>query len=187
MKLLFIGLLLVGAAFAQPESYLAAGQLEVRGLFGAFGASRLSPHPAYGGELAYALKDWFALTGAYIYNSLLSVSSDSCTNGVCAHAAGKAGIKEMTAGVRFTMPGRIAAYGAASAGKVSLASSIAASSGPFSFSSSAAIPYMAVEGGGGVDFSLSRSWGLAVDARVVKANGLTPYVRLAGGVYFRFQ
>jgi hypothetical protein len=46
---------------------------------------------------------------------------------------------------------------------------------------------MAAAAGGGIDFSLSRSWGFAADVRVVKAIGLTPYVRMAGGAYFRFK
>ena len=187
MKLLFIGLVLAGAAFAQEDSYLTRGQLEVRGLVGVFGASRLSPRPAYGGELAYGLKNWVAVTGGYVYNSLVAVNSNACTNGVCSTATGKAGIKETTAGVRFTTRGRVALYAAASGGMAILSSKVSGFAGPFSVSDSKASKHMAAAGGGGADFSLSRSWGFAADVRMVKPIGLTPYLRMAGGVYFRFQ
>ena len=170
------------------EGSLSAGRVELR----AFGGTNYSPSrnpylsprtpPTYGGELAVAITDALAGIGTFAYNR---GGGDPTLPGT------GSSIKEWMGGARLSLPIRdtpVTLYGSLSLGKVSFKEYIEGPKNALGVSSPTAVSaaHAGLAPAIGADIHLSRSVGIGVEFRAVKATDAGLYYRLCGSAYFRF-
>jgi hypothetical protein len=164
----FLGLL-ASAVCAQD---LGKGRFEIRasGGINAGGGPLGSPSPSYDLEAAFGVSRFFALTGDYAHDYLPDTRFLICL-GVCIQQASRNRIQESLGGVRFSVPNHspITPHLQFSMGTVRRTSD------PFfsAFVTSSAQTEFGLAPGAGLDFKLSRHFGVGVDANFVKANRIT--------------
>jgi hypothetical protein len=183
----FVGLLTT-AVYAQD---LGKGRFELRasGGINAGGRPIGSPSPSYDLEAAFGLSRFFALTGDYAHDYLPDIEFafglpvfffPGQSNVQVIHNR----IQEFLGGVRFSVPNRsrITPHLQFSMGAVRRTSD------PFSaaFVTSSAQTEFGLAPGAGLDYKVSRHFGVGVDANFVKANRMTGFYHVTGGVFFRF-
>jgi hypothetical protein len=177
--------LLTTAVCAQD---LGKGRFELRasGGINAGGGPLGSPSPSYDLEAAVGLSRFFALTADYTHNYLPDIEfaflypGPANFNRQVIHNR----IHEFLGGVRFSVPNHspITPHLQFSMGAVRRTSD------PFfpAFVTSSAQTEFGLAPGAGLDFKLSRHFGVGVDANFVKANRITGFYHVMGGVFFRF-
>jgi hypothetical protein len=190
---LFIGLLNT-AVYAND---LGKGSFEVRasGGINASNSTGGSPSPSYELEAAFGLSRFFALTAGYTHDYLRDSAflfcnvSDFILPGQVANLANcnqqkfENRIHEFMGGVRFSVSNHspITPHVQFSMGAVRQTSDPS----PANFSGSFRTEF-GIAPGAGLDYKLSRHFGIGVDANFVKANRITGFYHVMGEVFFRF-
>jgi hypothetical protein len=187
----FIGLLTT-AVYAQD---LGKGRLELRasGGINAGGGPIGSPSPSYDLEAAFGLSRFFALTGDYAHDYLPDsefafILPVFAVQGQFNVHVIQNRIQEFLGGVRFSVPNHspITPHLQFSMGAVRRSSDPSpANSRSFLVMSSAQTEF-GLAPGAGLDYKVSRHFGVGVDANFVKANRMTGFYHVTGGVFFRF-
>lgn len=178
----FIGLLTT-AVYAQD---LRKGRFELRasGGINAGGGPIDSPSPSYDLEAAFGLSKFFALTSDYAHDYLPDIEFAFAVPGQFNVQVIQNRIQEFLGGVRFSVPNHspITPHLQFSMGAVRRTSD------PFfsAFVTSSAQTEFGLAPGAGLDYKLSRHFGVGVDANFVKANRMTGFYHVTGGVFFRF-
>jgi opacity protein-like surface antigen len=197
------GILLTTAAFVALWGGVACAQdlekggFEVRASGGVNAGSRPveGTSPSFAVEGAYGLSRFVAVTGSYTHDFLNETSSLFCTvpgflspgvipsgcNRVDLHSR----IREFMGGVRLSVPNssRITPYVRLSIGAVRQTTD---SSPPAPFAGSTDKTEFGFAPGAGLDFKLTRHFGVGADATYVKADRFTGFYHVTGGVFFRF-
>jgi len=178
----FIGLLTT-AVYAQD---LGKGQLELRasGGINAGGRPIGSPSPSYDLEAAFGLSRFFAFTGDYAHDYLPDIGFAFVVPGRFNQQVIQNRIQEFLGGVRFSVPNHspITPHLQFSMGAVRRTSD------PFfaAFVTSSTQTEFGLAPGAGLDYKISRHFGVGVDANFVKPNRMTGFYHVTGGVFFRF-
>jgi len=183
----FIGLLTT-TVYAED---LGKGRLELRasGGINAGGGPIGSPSPSYDLEAAFGLSRFFALTGDYAHDYLPDsefafILPVFAVQGQFNVHVIQNRIQEFLGGVRFSVPNHspITPHLQFSMGAVRRTSD------PFfaAFVTSSAQTEFGLAPGAGLDYKVSRHFGVGVDANFVKANRMTGFYHVMGGVFFRF-
>jgi len=178
----FIGLLTT-AVCAQD---LGKGRFELRasGGINAGGGPIGSPSPSYDLEAAFGLSRFFALTGDYAHDYLPDIGFAFVVPGRFNQQVIQNRIQEFLGGVRFSVPNHspITPHLQFSMGAVRRTSD------PFfaAFVTSSTQTEFGLAPGAGLDYKVSRHFGVGVDANFVKPNRMTGFYHVTGGVFFRF-
>jgi len=193
---LFLGLLTT--VYAQD---LEKGRFEIRASGGIVNAGntdmRLSDaplrvvSPAFGIEGAFGLSRFVALTAGYTHDYLLDSALVTCDKPPFIQPGETFRLKncisyefqhEFMGGVRISAPNRsrITPHLEFSLGAVKQTST----SSPADFATGKT--EFGLAPGAGVDFKIMRHFGVGVDANFVKANRITGFYHVMGGVFFRF-
>jgi len=195
----FLGLLST-AVFAQD---LGKGHFELRASGGINESSSPtgSPFPSYQIGAAFSLSRFFALTADYTRDYLRRTEIPDCTGEVvepgrvivipCINDEFRNRINEFMGGFRFSVPNRspITPHLQFSLGAVRQTTE------PYSTNTTASIynPFIgstltefAFAPGAGIDYKISHHFGIGIDANLVKANRMTGFYHVMGGVFFRF-
>jgi hypothetical protein len=176
----------VGLTTAVHAQDLEKGRFEIRasGGINAGGGPIGSPSPSYDLEVAFGLSRFFALTGDYTHDYLPDIEFAFDFPGQFNVQVIHNRIQEFLGGVRFSVPNHspITPHLQFSMGAVRRTSD------PFfpAFVTSSAQTEFGLAPGAGLDFKLSRHFGVGVDANFVKANRITGFYHVMGGVFFRF-
>jgi hypothetical protein len=164
---------------------LGTGRFESRasGGINAGGGPIDSPSPSYDLEAAFGLSRFFALTGDYAHDYLPDTRFLICL-GVCIQQASQDRIQEFLGGVRFSVPNHspITPHLQFSMGAVRRTGDPLFSA----FVTSSAQTEFGLAPGAGLDYKISRHFGVGVDANFVKANRMTGFYHVTGGMFFRF-
>jgi hypothetical protein len=147
--------------------------------------------PALGIEGAFGLSRFVALTAGYTHDYLLDSALVTCDKPAFIQPGETFRLKncisyefqhEFMGGVRISAPNRsrITPHLEFSLGAVKQTST----SSPADFATGKT--EFGLSPGAGVDYKLSRHFGLVVDANFVKANRITGFYHVMGGVFFRF-
>ena len=159
------------------EGRPASGRIEIRGFGGANWGPDRSPFSdasySLGGEVAVDLLRYLAVTGTYSYDDI----------GTFGIVSGKA--HEFMGGVRVPFPGHsvVTPYIQTSVGGIHLVES---AGNVLGVSISAGDTKFAVAPGGGIDFKVTRRFGLGIDMRAIKPVDIEWQYRATGVVFFRF-
>jgi Outer membrane protein beta-barrel domain len=162
---------------------LGKGSFEVRasGGFNASNGPVSSPLPSYELQAAFGISKFFALTAGYTHDYLQDTGFGFfCllpTPAACNQEFHNR-IHEFMGGVRFSVPNPspITPHVHFGMGAVRQTSD---------FSGSSRTEF-GIAPGGGLDYKLSRHFGIGIDANFVKANRFTGFYHVIGGVFFRF-
>lgn len=159
------------------EARLASGRIEIRGFGGANGGPDRSPFSdasySLGGEVAVDLLRYLAVTGTYSYDDIGSF-------GIVSEKA-----HEFMGGIRVPFPNRsvVTPYVQTSIGGVHL---VANAGNILGVTISAGTTKFAVAPGGGIDFKVTRHFGLGIDIRAIKPVDIKWQYRATGVAFFRF-
>jgi hypothetical protein len=161
---------------------LGKGSFEVRasGGINASNGPGSWPLPSYELQTAFGISKVFALTAGYTHDYLPdTVLGSFCSSPIaCNQQEFHNRIHEFMGGVRLSVPNSspITPHLQFSMGAVRQTSD---------FSSFSRTEF-GIAPGAGLDFKLSRHFGIGVDANFVKANRFTGFYHVMGGVFFRF-
>lgn len=185
--------------------YLEPGRVEAWGQFGVNGWWR-DPLPyaswSSGGGVAVGVRRMVAFTGEYNYNNILDGSIRFPYHGVYYTSVASGGFHDALGSIRVSTPGRIAAYGTAGLGLVTLRAT--ATNLPVIGTVGGHFTEGAMAFGGGLKAGINHGVGFQADVRFLRPLGLNNildsyrretgldnrgvqwYGRATLGVYFRF-